>query len=299
MTSEAVDIDVELVRKLVRARFPQWSDLGIAPVPDSGWDNRMFRLGREMVVRLPGSAGYAVGNEREQRWLPVIAPALTQPIRLPLAVGEPAFGYPWRWSVYRWLAGETALPGRIGSMVEFARELAAFLRSLHTIPDTGGPPAGVESFHRGGALAAYDGDIRRAIAALRSQMDAETMTAVWDRALASHWAAPPVWVHGDVGVGNLLVADGRLCGVIDFGQCCVGDPACDLVPAWTLFDGESRAVFRGALAMDADTWARGRGWALWKAAIVAAGMCTTNAWEGTRSQTTIDQVIADFLRDRR
>ena len=296
MTISPVEINVSLVRQLVHAQFPQWAELAVQPVDQSGWDNRSFRLGQDMVVRLPSSVAYATQAEREHRWLPFIAPKLSQPIPTPLAIGEPRFVYPWKWSVYRWLEGDTALPERIGSLREFAHDLATFLLSLHAVSGKGGPVPGPDTFHRGGPLVVYDSDARRAVDILASQMNTKAITAVWESALASRWTHAPVWVHGDMSVGNLLVSDGRLCGVIDFGQCCVGDPACDLVPAWTLFDEESREVFKTSVAVDQATWSRGRGWALWKALIVAARLTTTNAWEGARCWSTIENVMTDHVQ---
>lgn len=230
MTSSPVAINVDLVGRLIHAQFPQWADLTVQAVSPGGWDNRTFRLGRHMLVRLPSAEAYAAQLERERRWLPVLAPHLSQPIPEPLAVGAPCFGYPWRWSIYRWLEGDTALPERIGNLDEFARDLSVFLRSLHAVSTQGGPAAGPDTFHRGGSLAVYDGETRQAIAALEPRLNIEAATGTWKTALASRWMREPVWVHGDMGVGNLLVRDGRLSGVVDFGQSCVGDPACDLRP---------------------------------------------------------------------
>jgi aminoglycoside phosphotransferase (APT) family kinase protein len=293
MTSGALGISVDLARQLIDSQFPQWADLPIREVDLSGWDNRSFRLGRHLVMRLPSAEAYAAQVEREQRWLPVLARALPQPIPIPVAMGEPTFGYPWKWSVYRWIEGKAATPEQIDSLPLFAKELAIFLRSLHAISSEGGPVPGPDNFHRGGALSVYDLETRQAISVLTAQLDAKAVTKVWDAALASQWSRAPVWVHGDMSVGNLLAGDGKLCGVIDFGQLCVGDPACDLVPAWTLFDAESRKVFRQAVSLDESTWARGRGWAVWKALIIAAKLGETNAWEGVHCWRTIDNVLAD------
>jgi aminoglycoside phosphotransferase (APT) family kinase protein len=293
MTARAIVINADLVRQLIQSQCSRWAALPIRAVAQSGWDNRSFRLGEDMLVRLPSAQAYSKQVEREHRWLPLLAPALTLPIPAPLALGEPGAGYPLQWSVYRWLEGETAQPDRIGSLLVFAQDLAAFLCSLQSAPAQGGHAPGPDTFHRGGSLAVYDHEVRGAIAALASQVNTGAATAVWEAALASRWARLPVWVHGDMGVGNLLVRAGRLCGVIDFGQFCVGDPACDLVPAWTLFNTESRAIFKAGLALDDTTWARGRGWALWKALIVAALASQTNAWEGTRCWNTIESVLSE------
>lgn len=210
-----------------------------------------------------------------------------------LAMGEPAEGYPFRWSIYRWIDGETAAPERIGNRREFAASLARFLVALQRIDAIGGPAPGAENFHRGGALSTYDAQAREAISELNGKIDGTTATTVWGTALASQWHGSPVWVHGDVSMGNLLVQRGRLSTVIDFGSMAVGDPACDFAIAWTTFDGESREAFRAVLAADAATWVRARGWALWKAMIVATGLADTNKVEGGKAWQTIEAVLID------
>ncbi|MCG5469997.1 aminoglycoside phosphotransferase family protein [Micromonospora sp. LAH09] len=260
-------IDVTLVRRLVAEQFPHWAQLPIRPVEVGGWDNRTFHLGDTMTVRLPSGEGYALQVAKEQRWLPVLAPRLPVQVPTPLAHGRPGAGYPYPWSVYRWIDGQTAHPGRIRDLTRFATDLAAALRALRRVDATDGPAAGPHSAWRGGDLSTYDGETRAAIEAHRDRLPVETVTGIWQSALDATWAGPPVWFHGDVADGNLLVRDGRLAALIDFGCCGVGDPACDTVIAWTLLCGASRAAFRDALGLDAATWARGRGWALWKALI--------------------------------
>ena len=286
-------IDAALVRRLVAAQFPQWAHLPISPVAVSGWDNRTFHLGDAMTVRLPSAAHYAAQVEKEQRWLPKLAPHLPLPIPQPLAMGAPAASYPWHWSIYRWRDGAPATLEGIADLRAFGTALAEFLVALQQIDAGDGPPAGVQNFHRGGALAVYDAETRRALHDLAGKIDTATATAVWDAALASSWQAPPVWIHGDVAASNLLVEDGKLCAVIDFGSCGVGDPACDLVIAWTFLTDAGRAAFRAALPLDAATWARGRGWALWKALILLAGHVQSSDFEASRTQRTLDAVLAD------
>jgi aminoglycoside phosphotransferase (APT) family kinase protein len=289
-------IDAALARRLIAAQFPQWAHLPIRPVAVSGWDNRTFHLGDTMTVRLPSAAGYAAQVEKEHRWLPELAPKLPLPIPVPLAMGQPTGEYPWRWSIYRWLEGKPVATGAIADTTRFAIDLAGFLNALYRIDPTGGPPAGPHNFWRGGSLEVYDGETRRALDALAGRVDATAAMEVWESALSTSWARDPVWVHGDVAVGNLLLRGGELGAVIDFGSSGVGDPACDLVIAWTLFEGESREAFCAALPLDAGTWARGRAWALWKALITAAGHADTNAPEAQRSLQTIDAVLADHRR---
>jgi aminoglycoside phosphotransferase (APT) family kinase protein len=269
-------IGVEIVRALIDAQFPQWSHLAIEPVAPGGWDNRSFRLDREMVVRLPSAELYADQVEREQHWLPRLAAHLPLEIPAPLAMGHPAFGYPWRWSIRRWIEGETV---SLDASSAIAGDVAGFLVALQAIDPSDGPPPGAHNFFRGGDLRTYDAQTRKAIAILEGRIDSADTTKTWEGALATRWERAPVWVHGDIAAGNLLVRDGKLAAVIDFGNMAVGDPACDLAVAWTLFSGEPRSTFRAMLPFDDASWARARGWALWKALIVAAGLSTTNAIE--------------------
>jgi aminoglycoside phosphotransferase (APT) family kinase protein len=263
-----MDIDTVLVRSLVAAQFPRWAGLPVRPVERSGWDNRTFRLGDELSVRLPSAAGYVPAVEKEQRWLPYLAPRLPLPIPVPVGRGAPGAGYPYPWSVYRWIEGTPVDAGPVADRTGLARDLAAFLVALRAVDATGGPAAGPHSFWRGGPLQVYDDETRRAIALLAPEAAARA-TAIWADALAATWTGPPVWFHGDVAEGNLLIRDGRLAAVIDFGTCGVGDPASDLRIAWTLFDGQSRAAFADAVDQDEPAWTRARGWTLWKALITA------------------------------
>ena len=289
-------IDSGLVGRLVAEQFPQWAALPIRPVARGGWDNRTFHLGERMTVRLPSAARYAAQVEKEQRWLPRLARDLPLPIPAPLAMGRPGQGYPWPWSVYGWLDGETAAGARIDDRPRFAADLGAFLSALQRIEATDGPPAGPHSFWRGGPLSTYDAETRTAVAALDGRIDARAVTAVWEAALETSWAAAPVWVHGDMAAGNLLVLDGELSAVIDFGCSCVGDPACDLAIAWTLFQGAVREAFRAALPLDAGTWARGRGWTLWKALIVYAALPGANPLDAEQSGRIIADLVAEHAR---
>lgn len=288
-------IDTDLVRRLIAAQFPQWRHLPVRPVAFGGWDNRTFHLGNDMTVRLPSAAPYALQVEKEHRWLPRLAPLLPLPIPVPLAMGEPGEDYPWQWSVYRWIDGETAKTAEIADRRQFAVDLAKFLIALRRIDPAGGPPAGQHNFFRGGSLSVYDNQTREALQALEGQIDTQAATAVWYAALAATWQGSPVWFHGDVAWGNLLVQNGRLSAVIDFGTSGIGDPSCDLAIAWTFFQGESREAFRAAIDVDEATWARGRGWTLWKALITVAGHDANQA-EAERSRRVIDDVLADHRK---
>jgi aminoglycoside phosphotransferase (APT) family kinase protein len=285
--------DVDLAARLVAEQFPQWADLPLAPVSPDGWDNRTFRLGDELCVRLPSADRYAAQVDKEQRWLPVLAPRLPLPIPQPVERGAPGRGFPWPWSVYRWLPGEPAAVAPVDDLDRLAGDLAAFLVALARVDPAGGPAPGDHNFFRGGPLRIYDRDTREAITALHDQVEAAAAIEVWEAALAAPWHGPPAWLHGDVGAGNLLVADGRLSAVLDFGCMAVGDPACDVTIAWTFFSGESRSTFRAHLGHDEATWARGRGWALWKALV------TLHHGEPSRDQASRARaVIADVLGDQ-
>jgi aminoglycoside phosphotransferase (APT) family kinase protein len=284
-------IDQALVGRMVAAQFPNWRELPIRPISTSGWDNRIFRLGEELVVRLPSAAAYSAQVDKEQFWLPRLAPQLPVEIPAPVGIGAPTAEYPWRWSIYRWIEGDTAAPDRVASMRDFAAEIAAFLVAFHRIDAAGGPGAGEHNFYRGGALATYDSETRHAIAVLRGKIDIDSATAAWESALETTWAGAPVWVHGDLSPGNLLVREGRLKAVIDFGLLGVGDPACDLSIAWTFFTGDARRVFRESLHIDSGTWARARAWTLWKALIVAAELVGTNAVEMKQPFRVIEEAL--------
>jgi aminoglycoside phosphotransferase (APT) family kinase protein len=300
------EITAGVAGRLVAEQFPEWASLPITPVALNGWDNTTFRLGGELAVRLPSGEGYAAAVEKEHRWLPALAPNLPLPIPQPVAIGRPGGGYPWPWSINRWLPGEPASVGRIADLTRFATDLADFLTALYAIDAADGPPAGPHSAHRGGPLAYFDDEeVPEATHLLADRVDVDAVTDVWRTALSSRWERSPVWVHGDVVGSNLLVADGALSAVIDFGCSAVGDPACDLVMAWTFFSGESTEQFRSHLSLDDATWSRGRGWALWKA-LVTILRATENGRDASddarrfgwrhHPYEVIDDVIADHRR---
>lgn len=290
-------IDVQLVTALVSEQFPEWSRLPITPVLPGGWDNRTFRLGDELSVRLPSSESYMLQVEKEQRWLPILAPRLPVPVPEPVGFGQPSQRFPFPWSVYRWLPGHAASADLIADDTTFAAELGDFLSDLQRADASGGPLPGAHNFFRGDAPAVYDAETRRAMAALGDTIDAGAVGDVWDAALATRWSGEPVWFHGDVSEGNLLVDGRRLSAVIDFGTSGIGDPACDLVIGLTTFRGDAREAFREHRGLDADTWARARGWALWKALIVAAGLAGSHSpeSEALKARRTIDAVVEDHL----
>ena len=263
MHDDEVDTDAALVRRLVEEQFPEWADLPVQPVPSGGTDNALYRLGERMVVRLPRHERTNGTLEQEHRWLPKLAPLLPLPVPVPLARGMPAAGYPWDWSIYEWLDGETAYVAPIADTVSLATDLAQFVAALQRIDAAGGPPPSRHNAFRGEPLARRDEQARAWIVALGSTIDGEAATAVWEAALrAPKWQHQPVWIHGDLDARNLLATQGRLSAVIDWGCLGVGDPACDVAVAWKMLSAHTRDLFRTALAIDDATWARSRGWVL-------------------------------------
>jgi aminoglycoside phosphotransferase (APT) family kinase protein len=286
-TWSVIEITAELVRVLVREQFPHWSGLAVRPVTRQGWDNRTFRLGDHLVVRLPSAEGYVASVEKEDRCLPVLAEYLPLLVPDPVAVGRPGSGYPFPWSVRRWLPGNTVEHAGDVDRNQLARDLGGFLTALRQAPPRRGPAGGAHSFFRGCHPSAYSDQVEAALARHADLVDVAACQAVWTNAITSVWSSPPTWFHGDVAVGNLLAIDGRLSAVIDFGTCGVGDPACDLVMAWTYFVADERKLFREAAGLDDDTWRRARGWAMWKALITLADHPDT---EGVLAQILADPV---------
>ncbi|MEV8372948.1 aminoglycoside phosphotransferase family protein [Kribbella sp. NPDC056861] len=289
-----VGVEVALVRRLVGEQFPQWADLPVEPVAKGGWDNWTFHLGTELLVRLPSASEYAQAVEKEHRWLPVLAARLPLPIPVPLGKGRPTAEYPHPWSIYQWLDGETATIDRILDPRRFAGDLAGFLAALRSVDASDGPQPGIHNWYRGGTLRTYDEVVQRALAALDGAVDVSSARKVWAAALDARWDGVDRWFHGDVAEGNLLLKNGRLAAVIDFGTCGVGDPSCDLAVAWTLLTADARQLFRDRLAVDQASWARGRGWALWKA--LATCLYTfedpADAADFAAAKRVVDEILA-------
>ena len=253
------DISVLLVNDLLSEQFPHWSNLPIHPITASGTDNALFKLGSEFVVRLPRIEGAMAQIEQDQIWLPMLAPKL--PVELPelLAVGKPSADYPFSWSVYRWIDGDTADIDTLDQPNKTAEALAHFIQSLRDISLQGGPTGS----YRGRAVRLRDQWTRESISKLADLIDTQIAIQIWEETLeAADWDGPPTWFHGDLMPGNLLFSDGSLKAVIDWGVLGVGDPAIDLIIAWFLLPQPSRAIFREKIGVSDDEWLRGRGWAL-------------------------------------
>jgi aminoglycoside phosphotransferase (APT) family kinase protein len=292
MHADELHTDAALVRRLLAAQFPHWANLPIERVPSSGTDNALYRLGDEMLVRLPRIHWAVGGVDKDLRWLPKFAPLLPVSIPVPLAKGDPAEDYPWTWGVYPWLEGENPPLDGIADANSLTSDIASFVNALHRVNLAGGPPA-----RRGRPLGeAQDEEARPALAELcaMSLIDVDEATDAWEEALeVPPWAGPPVWVHGDLLAGNLLLQGGRLTGVIDWGGVGVGDPACDLIVAWGVIPRSLWSFFRAAVGVDDATWARGRGWALSVGLIALPYYKETNPTLAAIARHLIDEALAD------
>lgn len=287
-------IERGLVKRLVAKQFPKWKDLPILPVAESGWDHKTFHLGKELLIRMPSAKIYEPQVVKEQLWLPTLAPLLPLHVPSPVAIGKPSPEYPMKWSIYRWIEGKTVSQVSNLNVAKLAIDLAHFLKSLQKIDTKGAPISGLENFHRGGDLSKYSGDVEQALTLLKGRIETKKAEQAWKRAIATSWKKKPVWVHGDISSGNLLMHEEKLFAVIDFGLLSVGDPACDLSIAWTFFRGAERKTFLNEMKLGVETEQRGYAWALWKALLVEANMTETNAAETKGCK----QVIAELYHSR-
>ncbi|MBV9451827.1 MAG: aminoglycoside phosphotransferase family protein [Streptosporangiaceae bacterium] len=294
MHADEVDVDAGLVRRLLERQFPQWAGSSLRPVRSAGTDNAIYRLGHRLGVRLPRRQSTVAQVEKEHMWLPRLAPHLPFAVPVPLAIGAPGEGYPWPWSIMPWLPGEPATPGHLADPRRAGAGMARFVAALQEIDAAAGPPPGDHNFGRGVPLADRDHATRAAIRELSGMLDPQPVTTAWDAAVrAPVWQGPPRWIHGDLLPGNILIAGDRISAVVDFGGLAVGDPACDLMVAWTLFSGDSRQAFRDGLTVDDATWARGRGWALSWALIFIPYYLDTNPSVVRQAWRTVHEVLGD------
>nr|WP_042375489.1 aminoglycoside phosphotransferase family protein [Streptacidiphilus neutrinimicus] len=290
MHLDEVDTDIALARRLVAAQFPQWAHLDVGDAERTGTSNAMYRLGADMVVRLPRRPGAAEDVKKEHAWLPRLAAELPVAIPVPVGQGTPESAYPWSWSVYGWLDGGNPVPGRLADPVQLATDLGAFVTTLRCIDPSGAPAS-----YRSESLPSRDAATRRALAVVSDLVDVDAALAVWETALrAPEWAGNLVWIHSDLQPGNLLVsAAGRLSGVIDFGCVGLGDPAVDLLPAWYVLPGAARPRFRSAVGADNAAWTRGRGWVLSVALMELSYYRHTNPAMVASAQRALDELLAE------
>ena len=291
MHADEVDTSAELVRTLLSRQLPQWSELPLVRVESYGTDHAIYRLGEELAVRMP-RIGWAAGQaEKEATWLPRLRSSLPLAVPVPLALGVPDAGYPFPWAVYEWIPGRP-IDLEHDDLVSAAEQLGAFAVALRSCDATGAPAR--QRGSRGSPLTDLDEPFRRALTELGARTDERRARVLWDESLAAEkWQEPETWLHGDLLPGNLLVEGGRLAAVIDFGGLNVGDPACDLQPAWNVFSGSSRDAFRAAMELDDAAWLRGRGWVLYQTVMALPYYWDTNA--GIVKQAS--RALAEVLRE--
>lgn len=286
-------INLELVRQLIQEQFPEYVHLPITSVEKQGHDNRTYRLGEEMLIRLPTEECYALKVPKEQDLLPKLAKHLTISIPMSIKMGISTKDYPYPFSIYKWLNG-ISLNLVILSEKEqeqLAVDISLFLKSLQGIKDIDGPPPGQHNWWRGAHISVYDKGAREQISILENIIDSDKALCLWEKACNTHWKNQPVWVHGDMAVGNLLIEGGKLSGVIDFGGLALGDPACDLVIAWTYFKNKSRDIFMREMPFDEGTWLRARTWALWKATFELCQLGDKESYEALIQRKIIQEVL--------
>jgi len=285
--------DANLVREILRDQHPQWARGPIIEISSTGTDHALYRLGDDAVARVPLRRSATRPIDTEFRWLPWFAERLPVEIPRPLAQVEPTPAFPHRWSVHSWIPGECGTTASV-DRARLAVDLARVLGTLQGLDPAGGPPS-VEAYcWRGIPLTMRDASTRQDIASSERSIDVAAVTSAWETALDTPpWAGPPVWVHGDVAAGNLIVRQGRLAGLIDWACTAVGDPACDLVVAWELFDEPSRETFREELDVDDATWDRGKGWALSTALGALAYYEQSNPFMADQARQKLRSLIGD------
>lgn len=284
---------LDLARKIIAEQFPEYASLPIVDVEKQGHDNRTYRLGRHMLIRMPTAKTYALKVPKEQELLPGLATRLSVSIPAPIKMGKPSVDYPYPFSIYKWLSGKSInlLTLTDQEKEQLAFDLAKFLKELQSINDIEGPDPGQHNWWRGDHVSVYDKGTREQIAELVEIMDVTRALALWNQACATKWNKQPIWIHGDFAIGNILMDGGKLSAVIDFGGAAVGDPACDLVIAWTYLSGKAREIFMSKMDMDQDTWLRARAWALWKATFELCQIADKNSQETNLQKRIIDEVM--------
>jgi aminoglycoside phosphotransferase (APT) family kinase protein len=285
-----VDLDAATVSRLVAAQFPQLAGLPVSRVRSTGTVNAIYRLGDDLCARLPLVAHWAADLQTEYRWLPEVAARLTLQVPEPVALGQPGDGYPFGWAIYRWIEGQPYTDELITDERQAARDTAQFVHELRAAELRADAPAAGRR-----PLRELDAETRQAIEAARGIIDSDAAARAWDQALrAATWDGQRVWIHADLMRPNLLVRDGRLAAVIDFGAFGAGDPAADVIPAWEVFGESGRQAFRAALGVDDGTWARARGYALHQAAMIIPYYAETNPEFVAIAKWTVEQVLADI-----
>jgi aminoglycoside phosphotransferase (APT) family kinase protein len=296
---DEVETDPALVKRLLTSQFPQWRDLPIEPVATPGAECAVYRLGDDMAVRLPRVGMDGTRVQKLRTFLPRLGPSLPLEIPRVLGWGTPSAGFPWPWYVVNWIAGEDASRARVEDWSQAGADLGRFVAALHIVDPNGGPPPGKHNGLRGAPVAANEAEVRWALGLLGTDVDAGAVEEVWQAALgAPPWQGAPVWIHGDLTAVNVLVREGRLAAVIDFGCCGVGDPAYDVRAAWAFLPAEARERFRAEARADEPTWTRARGLALsWGLAAWAYYRTRGHVLAGL-GKRAVDEVLAERRGNR-
>jgi aminoglycoside phosphotransferase (APT) family kinase protein len=288
-----LDITPQLARKIIAIQFLEYADLNVTEVEQQGHGNRTYRVGDDMLIRMPTAESYVLKVSKEQELLPKLAKHLNIAIPTPIKMGVPSDDYPYPFSIYEWLDGRSAnhLTLNDKTLENVALELAIFLKELQGITVVEGPSPGLHNWWRGEHVSVYDSAAREQIANLADIIDANSALDLWERACVTKWQKKPVWIHGDFAVGNILIKENRLSGVIDFGGTAMDDPACDLVIAWTYLSGKAQEIFIRELDLDDDTWLRARVWALCKATFELCQMAGKTSSKAELQKRIIDGVL--------
>lgn len=289
-----IELDAIAARKILDAQFPQYKTLPLIPIVSGGTDNTMFRLGDRLCARFPKREDAVPQIEKEQVWLPRLAPL---PLKIPVPVGHGAASnfFPFAWSLYEWLPGRSLVESEIEDWSAAAAALADFISALQAKDVFGAPLSGAQNNYRGVALEKRDRLTRAAIAGLADEYPEEVLSRVWDDAVKTpKYEGDPVWLHGDLQGGNILVQSGRLSAVIDFGLSGVGDPACDLMVAWSVLPKSARTVFKEGVGIAEEIWIRGIGWALSVSVIALEYYRGRNQVLSQISRRTIDAILDDL-----
>ena len=289
-----IELDAKAARTIINAQFPEYRSLPLEPIVSGGTDNTMFRLGEALCARFPKREEAVPQIEKEQSWLPQLTPL---PLKIPSPVGRgiASAAFPYAWSVYEWLPGKSLVESTIEDWSETASTLAHFILALQAKDASSAPLAGAQNNYRGVALEKRDELTKAAISGLADEYSEVALRRVWNAALRTpKHAGAPVWLHGDLQGGNILVENGRLSAVIDFGLSGVGDPACDLMVAWSVLPSAARRVFKEGVAVPEDTWKRGLGWALSVSVIALEYYRGRNQTLSQISRRTIDAVLAEL-----
>jgi len=284
-------IDSSLVQNLIANQFPDLCSLPVMPIKKQGHDNRTFRLGDELTVRLPSHPLYADAVQKEAIALEALNGQLSVEIPKIFGLGKPSKEYQLPWSIRHWLAGETLEDTQVCDKSSLARSFGEVLVELQSVPADIFLSAGKHSFYRGCHPSVYSDEVIESLRRMGDPTKKKQCLEIWQRGMMSAWSNAPVWFHGDLAVGNVLMKGETISALIDFGTCGVGDPACDLTIAWTYFDAMTRQHFREAAKVDDNTWSRAKAWALWKALVSINGLSGPDT-EGVQARA-LGEIIND------